>query len=157
MSIIKVVKGDLLQLFRAGCFDEIVHGCNCFHNMGAGIALQIAEEFPEALVEDKRTKHGDHNKLGQYCVAETDYGWINNMYTQWTPGRVRNPQHLYDAIRRGFSSLDDSLQDQASNWRVGIPLIGAGLAGGDWNIIKEVINEAAPRLQITVVEFKKHK
>ena len=32
--------GNLLQLADDGVFDVIVHGCNCFNEMGAGISKQ---------------------------------------------------------------------------------------------------------------------
>ena len=49
----KVIKGDLLKLAYEGEFDAIVHQCNCFHNFGAGIALQILKQFPLAFEADK--------------------------------------------------------------------------------------------------------
>ena len=46
----KIVKGDLLQMGKDGTFDIILHGCNCFNTMGAGIAAQIATKFPDAKI-----------------------------------------------------------------------------------------------------------
>ena len=37
----KIIKGDLIKLALQGEFDVIVHGCNCFCTMGAGIAKSI--------------------------------------------------------------------------------------------------------------------
>ena len=45
-------KGDLIQKARAGEFDVIVHGCNCFCTMGAGIAKTIKQVFPAAYLAD---------------------------------------------------------------------------------------------------------
>lgn len=42
--MIEYVNGDIFK----GKDDVIVHGCNCFCNMGAGIALQVAKYYPEA-------------------------------------------------------------------------------------------------------------
>jgi O-acetyl-ADP-ribose deacetylase (regulator of RNase III) len=39
--MIKYVDGDLIKLALKGEFDVIVHGCNCFCQMGAGIAPQM--------------------------------------------------------------------------------------------------------------------
>ena len=60
----KVIRGDLVQLALAGKFDVIVHGCNCMCTMGAGIAKQIKQKFPEAYRVDCQTKKGDRSKLG---------------------------------------------------------------------------------------------
>jgi len=43
----KIVEGDLIKMALGGEFDLIVHGCNCFCTMGAGIAKTIREYFPE--------------------------------------------------------------------------------------------------------------
>ena len=34
----KIIKGNLISLALAGEFEVIIHGCNCFCTMGAGIA-----------------------------------------------------------------------------------------------------------------------
>jgi len=60
----KTVQGDLIQLALDKKFDVIIHGCNCFCTMGAGIARSIKTEFPEAYKADCLTTRGDHHKLG---------------------------------------------------------------------------------------------
>ena len=37
----KIISGNLITLALEGHFDVIVHGCNCFGVMGAGIAAQM--------------------------------------------------------------------------------------------------------------------
>ena len=54
----KSIRGNLLALARSGRFDVIVHGCNCRHAMGAGIAKQIKDSFPEAWAADLATPAG---------------------------------------------------------------------------------------------------
>ena len=87
MPIIKTVKGNLLQMFKDREFDVIVHGCNCFHIMGAGIAGQISKQYPQAYESDKRSTNGDRSKLGKYTIAMVPDGLIVNAYTQYHPGR----------------------------------------------------------------------
>lgn len=61
----KKVYGDLIEMAEHGDFDVIVHGCNCFCTMGAGIALQIKHHFPEAYYADcDYSKKGDKKNLG---------------------------------------------------------------------------------------------
>jgi len=62
----KYAKGDLLKMAEEGKFDVIVHGCNCFNTMGAGIARQIARRFPEAYAADCETIASDISKLGTF-------------------------------------------------------------------------------------------
>ena len=137
----KVVKGDLIKLARQGEFDVIVHGCNCFHTMGAGIAVQIARQYPEVAMEDKIfSKLGDHRKLGNFtrCVVsgEGDHTFtVVNAYTQFGTGSGKQVEYM--AIRAAFKAIAREFDHDV---RIGYPQIGAGLAGGDWKIISEIIN-----------------
>lgn len=148
------IKGDLVKLAKEGYFNTIVHGCNCFCTMGAGIAKQIKKEFPKVYEQDKSTVKGDVNKLGDYseCLVGigtgvSDYIIVINAYTQYTYWEERPVE--YSAIRDVFSKLNT----QVNLGKIGIPMIGAGLAGGDWKIIESIINETTPNLDITLVEY----
>ena len=67
-------------------------------------------------------------------------------YTQYAYGR--NKVNVdYDAISKVFELIN---KDFANHINIGIPMIGAGLAGGDWNIISDIINEKTPDLNITL-------
>ena len=83
----QVVKGDLIKLALQKDFDVIIHGCNCFCTMGAGIAASIRSEFPEALSDDADTIKGDKSKLGSYSCATVKRNdhtiTIINGYTQY--------------------------------------------------------------------------
>ena len=140
------VNGDLLDAFENNNFDAIVHGCNCFHLMGAGIAGMISKRFPEAYKADvKLTDKGDWNKLGTYTKAEYLHGDIINAYTQYNPGKCRELD-LLQSISKVFKQLDKDYSGKT----IGIPKIGAGIAGGNWNIISELINQVTPNLKIVV-------
>ena len=64
----KIVRGDLIELAKAGNFDVIIHGCNCQCRMGRGIALSIKQEFEEAFLADFMTEIGDRTKLGNFTI-----------------------------------------------------------------------------------------
>ena len=134
------IEGDLIALGRSGRFDVIVHGCNCCHAMGAGIARAIAETFPQALAADRATEHGTRAKLGtiSHSVANGLDGHklvIANAYTQYHYAGDA-PLVEYDALQAAF----EAVAAQFPGARVGYPLLGAGLAGGDWE-------EIAPRIE----------
>ena len=135
-----VIKGDLLQLAMDGRFDVIIHGCNCFHTMRAGIAKTIATLFPEAVEADKATPYGDKAKLGTISVADitrSDLTFtIVNAYTQFH-FRGKGPKVDYDAVSSCFTEIAARFQ----NHRIGYPMIGAGLAGGNWDEISKRIDE----------------
>lgn len=141
------VRGNLITLAEQGHFDVIVHGCNCFHQMDAGIAKEIAKRYPGALLADKsQTKMGDRSKLGSLSYYHTSQFVIVNAYTQY--GYGWGNKHLdEDALRSCFNTIGHDWHSK----RIGYPLIGAGLAGGDWNVIAPIIDEQLEGLNHTLV------
>lgn len=143
---LKYIMGDLVQRALDGKYDIIVHGCNCFNNMGAGIAVPIKHNFPDAYLADRATQYGSKEKLGKFTIGRYKDMFVINAYTQFEYGSGKMNAD-YDAIREVFSVLNIMFRKR----KVGIPLIGAGLAGGDWKVIKDIIEEVAPDLDIEVV------
>ena len=149
----KELEGDLIQFGKQGVFDVIIHGCNCFCTMGAGIAKGIKANFPEAYQADLQTEKGDKSKLGTFSIAEvkTEYGnlIVVNAYTQYNyKGKGRKVD--YEALRNVF----EKIKQQFTGKRIGYPAIGAGLAGGDWAVISEIIGDALEGEHRTFVEFE---
>jgi O-acetyl-ADP-ribose deacetylase (regulator of RNase III) len=153
----KSVIGDLVSLADDGLFDVIIHGCNCFCTMGAGIAKAIRIRWPQSYEADIATKKGDKNKLGTISVAEVKNSknsvlYIVNAYTQYRyGGGVLRAD--YDAIR----SCMKAVKERFGNLRIGHPKIGAGLAGGDWKIISKIIEEELSSTDHTLVEYSDKK
>ena len=133
-------RGDLIQKARAGEFEVIVHGSNCFCTMGMGIAKTIKQVFPAAYQADCATVAGDESKLGSYSTAQVSAAGkpltIVNAYTQYH-WRGPGPPADYAAIRQVFHHL----KHEYAGKRIGYPAIGAGLVGGDWAIIAAIIDE----------------
>jgi O-acetyl-ADP-ribose deacetylase (regulator of RNase III) len=148
----KTVTGDLLKMALNGDFDVIVHGCNCQHQMGAGIALSISRQFPEAYAADCETTKGEPAKLGTISWAPVTRGAISftvvNAYTQFH-WRGEGVKADYEAIRSAMKQIKRSF----SGSRIGYPKIGAGLAGGDWSRISEIITVELAGEDHTLVEF----
>lgn len=134
----KTVTGNLIAMALNGDFDVIVHGCNCFCTMGAGIAKQIKETFPGAFLEDSYTPRGERTKLGSFSshYQKNLKLTIVNGYTQYHAGANAD----YDAIRSVFREIK-RFSWHFDNPRIGYPKIGAGIAGGDWEIISKIIDE----------------
>ena len=143
------VTGNLITLSQQGQFDFIVHGCNCFHSFGAGIAKQIKHAYPKAYEADLATRKGDANKLGTYSLARYPDVIIINAYTQYRYG-TEGIKADYHAIERVFRMLAETIDDDR---RIGIPQIGAGLAGGDWTRIEAIINSCLQDFNVTCVVY----
>ena len=148
----KIVKGDLIKLALNGNFDLIIHGCNCFCTMGAGIAKTIKKTFPEAYSADLNTRKGDRSKLGTITWIETqsEFGRliVVNGYTQFHwKGKERKVD--YAALRQVFRNV----KKEFSGLRIAYPAIGAGLAGGNWEIISNIIDEELMGENHTFVQY----
>lgn len=154
----KEINGDLIQLAKKGQFDVIVHGCNCYNTWGAGIALQMKSAFPQAWDVDRNTIKGYERKLGKYTKATIDIQLessihqltIVNAYTQLRPG-VNLLQQNYKAIADCFVRIKREFSGKC----FGIPLIGCGLAGGEWDIVGEIIDNIMDDEDITLVRYIK--
>lgn len=148
----KTIQGDLIRLAREGGFDLIVHGCNCFGTMGAGVAKGIKAAFPQAFEADLATERGSKDKLGTCSFAEIPNGGaalvVVNAYTQfdWRGSGVKVD---YEAVR----SCMRWIKERYPGKRIGLPKIGAGLAGGDWKEIASIIEEELAGEDVTLVEY----
>jgi O-acetyl-ADP-ribose deacetylase (regulator of RNase III) len=150
---VNAITGDLIELARAGRFEVIAHGCNCFCTMGAGIAKGIRAAFPAAYEADCRTAPGDRAKLGTCSSATvaTAAGALTvvNAYTQFD---WRGPgPHLDEAA---LASCLRWIREHHAARRLGLPRIGAGLAGGDWERIAAIIARELAGEDVTVVTYQ---
>ena len=104
MPYIKTITGNLLDFppydpddpdHYIG-IDAIAHSCNLRNMMGAGIAKQIKNRYPQAYEADTKAFDTEYDKNGQYVnwlgkvskaeinskFLPNDKGYIYNMYTQ---------------------------------------------------------------------------
>lgn len=149
----KSIQGDLIKLALDKKFDVIIHGCNCHCAMGAGIAKTIRNVFPEAYQADCQTPKGDRAKLGTISTATVNRNGhditIVNAYTQFNwhgSGVLADYQAIESCMRE--------VKRKFSGKKIGYPLIGAGLAGGDWKVICEIIDRVLEGEDHLLVEFK---
>jgi len=152
------IKGNLITLAQEGEFDLIGHGCNCFCTMGKGIAPQIKEAFPEAWEADQVTSKGDFRKLGNYSFGfkTLDNGnslTICNIYSQYNYNRRgQNKVHLdYTALTLALRKINFEFHGLS----IGLPLIGAGLGGGNWELVKQIIETELKDMDVTIVHYEK--
>jgi O-acetyl-ADP-ribose deacetylase (regulator of RNase III) len=146
----KYLNGDLIQLAKQGMFDVIGHGCNCFHTMGRGIAKSMKEAFPEIDMADKCSRYGDEKKLGTFTYVDYGNVVVLNLYTQYRYGSEKDYID-YGAIRDSMKNI----KKRYSGRKIGLPMIGSGLAGGDWSRISEIIEEELDNEDVTIVKYKK--
>lgn len=155
--MIKVIKGDMVAHLKSeDRLDAYAHQCNCFCRMGRGIAPQLARAVPGLRNADDKTVPGDRNKLGRFTFATYKSSMVFNLYGQYhwqkfqvAPGRNTD----YTALENGLVAIREALHQEqytkgiTQQMTLGLPLIGCGLAGGDWSgtvlpMIKEVFGNS---------------
>jgi O-acetyl-ADP-ribose deacetylase (regulator of RNase III) len=145
----KYLRANIKDVFMN--FDYVVHGCNCFHKMGTGIA-KVLKDLNYGIYEaDLNTKRGSKFKLGKYSkfIDENDVTFIN-AYTQYYYGRER--QHLdYEALRDCLNLLKKEYGGKNKKWCMS--RIGCNNAGGDWNVVKSIIEETLYDEDVTIIIF----
>lgn len=128
----------------------VVQGCNAQGVMGSGLAKQIRSLYPEAYDTYKKEyelKNISRDKgkswLGSvvYVLPSEKRGFfIANAITQQFYGRNPSVTYVnYQAVDKCFKNIASFAQKH--NLKVHYPMIGAGLGGGDWDIIKPIIDE----------------
>lgn len=121
----------------------IIHQCNCFKTMGAGVAKAIAEAFPEAILADELSTVSPFNRLGSYSKAKVGNTTIYNLYAQYRPGRYPSAYDMIDRYKRlynGILIIFDNMPHE--DIRIGIPyMIGCGISGLYEDHVFEIIRE----------------
>jgi O-acetyl-ADP-ribose deacetylase (regulator of RNase III) len=137
-KVISVV--DFFDTFTDGNI-VLIHGCNCMHTMGGGLARVISSKYPQAYQADLKTVNGDPKKLGNISVARlNDAKTVINCYTQYNCGDGKLTRYTsYDAVDRSLQKVKKyCLENNINN--VAVPAkIGCMLGGGCWKIIKAII------------------
>lgn len=140
--------GDLLHEVKEGI---IVHGCNAQGRMGGGIALQVKETYPQAYqaYRDHYEKYG--LKVGEVIMVEVRPRlYIANAITQEFYGWASDTVYVdYDGLQTCFEEISDIARLRKMD--VHFPLIGCGLANGEWEIVSQRINAGlAPSIKRTL-------
>lgn len=171
MNNYREIDGDLIDLAKKGFFDVVAHGCNCQCIMGAGIAPQMAKAFAcDEYPSESDDMVGEMNKLG---TIDFESVWLVNEFVKFTPQVpavkaqelvVVNAYTQFDVTGRkegkidlDYAALTLCLRKMNHYFRgahIGLPRVGAGLAGGDWNIIKDIIQAELSDCSVTIVNYK---
>ena len=144
--------------------NNIAHSCNCQNVMGGGIAKQIKDRYPKAFEADTERWGNEYNDGGNWRCQIGDYSkaviktkfahlthgrlahtTIYNLYTQSGYSTERR-QVNYEYFWKAMKAMQEDLlfiQHETGNPQVlGLPYgISCGLAGGNWKIIKAIIED----------------
>lgn len=122
----------------------VVHGCNAQGVMGSGFAKELRSRYPDAYTEYRNTFLNKGLALGDVvCYIPTVNLVIANAITQVNYGYDGKKYVSYDAIDTAFTEIEDmasTLVQYQHSVEVHFPLLGAGLAGGNWDVISQIID-----------------
>jgi O-acetyl-ADP-ribose deacetylase (regulator of RNase III) len=140
--VVEVIEGDLLEAFASGEVRTIGHCCNAQGVMGSGIAKSIKERFPEAFNNYKLAHDKEGLILGSTVPALIVKrrgvlpGVIHNLIGQEFYGTNRIRYVNYGALGEALSNMAFT----TSSLDAGFPyLMACHRAGGDWTIVREMI------------------
>lgn len=154
---IPVINGDV----TTATTDVIAHCVNCQFVMGSGVAKALKEKWPEIYNNyinlGKTIAYNNSAEWLGYCqlVKLSNNNYCANLFGQNYFGRDGRQYISYDALKKSLLNLRNDME--ANNLQsVAFPYkIGAGLAGGDWQIISDIIAEVFENTNINVQFWKK--
>jgi len=148
--VINYITGDATRPQGAGT-KVIVHCCNDLGLWGSGFVLALSERWKLPEREYKRWKGFKETDdsltvevTGGFALGEVQFVkvehdlWVANIIGQ---RGVVGPGNLipvrYEALQSGLKAV--AAFAQKNNVSVHMPRLGAGLAGGDWDIIEHIV------------------
>lgn len=125
--------------------DIIGHGVNCQNVMGSGIARALFEKWPEVkeqyhMAFEIMPDQFPEQYLGYMQPVELDGIVVVNLFTQQNFGNDGQVYLSYNALKQALHGL----KEYCHSWgykTIALPKIGCGLAGGNWDKVKPIIEE----------------
>ena len=144
--MIKEIKGNAVDYTLASPNRVMIHCTNAQRVMGAGIAKEVKEKCPRSYKE-----YLDDCALGAITGRTTQ---VVNLTAQEFYGRSKKRYVNYGALASCLSDVKYCVN--ANNKELVVPkYMACGLAGGDWEIVLEMILYYLEEefKQITIVEL----
>jgi Zn-dependent peptidase ImmA (M78 family)/O-acetyl-ADP-ribose deacetylase (regulator of RNase III) len=124
-------------------------------NWGRGFGLELAKKFPGIQSDFHKWVEGGSNlKLGNsHLFHVSDDLSIFQMVAQHGYGPSTKPRIRYRSLSESLIALSKAAREMSAS--VHMPKIGTGYAGGNWDIISELIEENLIKqgIEVTVYEL----
>lgn len=138
--MVQVINKDILTVTDG----LIAHQCNCKGVMGAGLAKGIKDKYPSVYRYYRETYLTDGLRLGEVQILRVSNDlYVANLMAQDEYGKDKQYTD-YGALSQCLTYLH---QFAEGNKEVNIYLpygIGCGLAGGDWSVVKGLVDKHCP-------------
>ena len=152
--MVKYIEGNILDITNG----IICHQVNTQGVMGAGLAKQIRDKWPNVYFDYKGVLREYGNEIfghSSYSFVEMGVGdggdrvAVANLYAQNSYG-YHGVYTDYDALRSALEDVRENAMGFAPNhflqMLVGLPVyipygLGCGLAGGEWSRVAKIIDD----------------
>lgn len=135
----QIIEGNILDITEG----IICHQVNCQGVFNTGLAKQIRKKYVKVFREYMSHSLGAGWQLGEcQLIQVSDSLFISNLAGQDDYGNDGRCYTNYSYLESAIRKLRDYI---AGDEKIYLPYkIGCGLAGGDWNIVSQIINEVVP-------------
>ena len=147
--MIKYVKGDVLGVTERPAV--IMHVCNDIGAWGRGFVKSVSAKWD---LPEKRYRAMNYHVLGSVDFVQVEEGlWVANMIAQSGIRSKVNPHPLKYASL-ALCTRKVAIFANENNATVHAPKLGAGLAGGSWDVIKVILEQGiATECDVTIYEL----
>lgn len=148
-KLIEYVTGDFFEYDA----DIRINTVNCVGVMGAGVALEFKNRYPEMYKEYvKICKEGEIQPGKPYVWEEYDLFSRCIIINLPTKIHWKNPSK-YEYIEKDLLWLREYLSDKSEETVVTLPALGCGHGGLDWDIVRKQIVYYLGELNLKLLVF----
>lgn len=142
--MVKYVHGNIFN----STAQTIVNPVNCVGAMGAGLARQFRDRYPDMYIKYREHCLSGLLKPGKLMLYKAEDHWILNFPTKndWRDDSV------IKYIEDGLQKFVDTYKQKGIT-SIAFPKIGCGLGGLDWSLMKLVVEKYLNDLPIEVFVY----
>ncbi|ODU25375.1 MAG: hypothetical protein ABS95_00190 [Verrucomicrobia bacterium SCN 57-15] len=154
--------GDATQPVQTEGNILVAHVVNDRGGWGKGFVLAVSKRWPQAEKDyrdwAKSGRRGDESstpfQLGEVLISKVEPNVdVAHLLAQHGYIGPDNPTPLsYEALAQCLRKLADIAA--AQNASIHMPRIGAGLSGGDWSRIRQIIEQELGHLAVYIYRFR---
>jgi len=157
MSQITYVTGDLFNYAKLhnNPKPELIYLCHIVNNLGvfgSGFVIPLGKMYPEAK-QRYLDSYNDYS-LGNCQYVKTQGIYVVNMFAQDGISNYAKNKNVkpfqYGYFAECLLDLRDTILPKDE---VIMPLVGAGLGGGNWDIIEEIIENILGKSNVTIFQL----
>ena len=158
--MIKYVKGDLFDhLDGFSGYTIVPHIVNNLGIFGSGFVVPLSKHFPSCKKE--YLKKWESFALGQVMLVKCKNIYIAHMFAQDGISSKSVGQELnrttkpirYTALVKCLEEIQKIVQNSKTPCRIMAPKFGSLRAGGNWDLIEELINEIWSDIDVTIYDY----